>query len=70
MTLAELLPSIQSMTRSDRVRLLHYLAAEMIREEGVEPVVAEASFPIWTPFGAIDAAAGLAQALAQDARTT
>lgn len=63
MSLAELLPSVQTLPRADRMRLAQFLIAELAREEGVEPLREGDSYPVWTPLGAYDAAAVMLQAL-------
>jgi hypothetical protein len=45
MSLAELLPSIQALPRSDKFRLVQELIAELAQEEGL----AEGEYPVWSP---------------------
>ena len=62
MSLAELLPSIHALPRSDKFRLVQELIAELAQEEGL----ASGEYPIWSPYDAHDAAATLLQLLEQD----
>ena len=63
MSLTELLPSVQSLPRSDKLRLIQYLATELAHEE-VPPTFEDgAQFPIWSPYNAFDAANILLQAI-------
>lgn len=62
MSLAELLPSIQALPRSDKFRLVQELITELAQEEGL----AEGEYPIWSPYDAHEAAVTLLQLLEQD----
>ena len=62
MSLAELLPSIQALPRSDKFRLVQELIAELAQEEGL----AAGEYAVWSPYDAHEAAATLLQLLEQD----
>lgn len=63
MTLQELLPSIQTLTQSDKEQLFHMLAFELNRgKAGQLPD----TYPIWSPFDAYEAAEALAAVLDED----
>jgi hypothetical protein len=66
MSLAELLPSVQALPRSDKFRLVQELIAELAQEEGLT----EGEYPIWSPYDAHAAAATLMQLLEQDKAET
>ena len=66
MSLTELLPSVQGLSRPDKFRLIQLLVSELAQEEGVPPFVEGASYPIWTPPPAFEAAQTLLQLLEQD----
>jgi hypothetical protein len=66
MSLADLLPTVRTLPRADKLRLLHLLVAELAREEGIPLVEEQGPYPIWTPYHAFDAAATLWQALCQE----
>ena len=66
MSLAELLPAVQTLPREDKARLAHLLIAELAGEEGRLPGPEERRYPVWTPYNAFDAAALLSKALAEE----
>lgn len=63
MSLAELLPAVQSLSHQDKLRLLQFLADELAREEGLPELRPGAEYPIWSPYEAFEAARVLEQAL-------
>lgn len=62
MSLTEVLPDVQSLSRVDKLRLIHYLAEELAWDESslIEP---EQSYPVWSPDSAFTAAAVMMQEL-------
>jgi hypothetical protein len=62
MSLASVLPEVQSLSRLDKIRLIQFLAQELEREAGglIEP---GRSYPLPSPDRAFTAAASLLQAL-------
>ncbi len=67
MSLAEVLPEVQSLSRLDKLRLIQLLAQELERESGgtIEP---GQSYPVASPDQAFTAAAALLKALEEDKR--
>jgi hypothetical protein len=67
MSLTEVLPEVQSLSRPDKIRLLHFLTKELERDEGdlIEP---GQSYPVWSPDLAFTAAEALLQALEEEKR--
>jgi hypothetical protein len=67
MSLAEVLPEVQSLSRLDKIRLIRFLAQELEREAGglIEP---GRSYPVSSPDRAFAAAGTLLQALEEDKR--
>jgi len=65
MSLAEVLPEVQSLSRLDKIRLIQLLAQELEREAGglIEP---GRSYPLPSPDRAFTAAAALLRALDED----
>jgi hypothetical protein len=65
MSLTEVLPEVQTLSRLEKIRLIQILAQELERDEGalIEP---GRSYPIWSPDRAFPAAAALLQALEED----
>jgi hypothetical protein len=62
MSLTDVLPEVQSLSRIDKIRLIQFLAQELAREEEslIEP---GRSYPVWSPDRAFSAAAVLLQVL-------
>jgi len=67
MSLADLLPAVQSLPHQDKVSLLQFLASAIAQDEGLPSTGAGDAFAVWTPYGAFDAAQTLHQALQSDA---
>jgi hypothetical protein len=65
MSLAEVLPEVQALSRTDKLRLIQFLAQELVGEKStvIEPWQ---SYPIWSPDSAYTAAATLIQALEEE----
>lgn len=62
MSLAQVLPEVQSLSRTEKIRLIQFLAQELERDDStmIEP---GQSYPIWSPDYAFSAANALMQAL-------
>ena len=66
MSYAELLTAVHSLPRRDKLRLLRHLAGELAGEadeQAAERIHPGADYPVWSPFGATDAAKALQNAL-------
>lgn len=61
MSLADLLPKLESLPRAEKVRLVHLLVEDLTREDRTTLTAAE--YPIWTPVNAFGAADTLLRAL-------
>jgi hypothetical protein len=66
MSLVELVPALQALSRADKLRVIQLLAADLAREESSEPFSSGAFCPVWSPFDAFDAARILMQLLEQE----
>ena len=66
MSLAELMPALQNLPRDDKLQVIRLLVSDLTRQEGIDLLQSGASYPIWTPFDAYDAARSLQQLLDQD----
>lgn len=62
MSIAELMPVLQTLPRADKLQVIQLLVTDLTRQEGIE-LQAGAAYPIWTPFEAHDAAQVLLQLL-------
>jgi hypothetical protein len=64
MSLADLLPALHQLPRSDKFRALQFLTTELAQEEsGLLP---GAEYPVWSPYEAHEAAATLTQYLREE----
>ncbi len=63
MTLTDLYPSVKTLKRADKLRLMQFLVIDLAQEEGVPLLAADAEYPIWTPIDAFEAADILYQML-------
>jgi hypothetical protein len=66
MTLSEILPTIQSLPRADKLRLIQVLAADVARDEEVALDVSDKTVPIWSPHDSFEGAATLLRVLDDD----
>jgi hypothetical protein len=63
MSIAEWLPKLQALPRSEKLQLIHLLVADLAREEGVPLLDVGTNYPVWSPHQAYGAAAALLKAL-------
>ncbi len=63
MGLEESLPTLQSLPRADKLRIVQYLISELAKEEGITLLEADKNYPIWTPYNCFEAADTLLNAL-------
>ena len=66
MSVTELMPVLQNLPRNDKLEVIQLLISDLTRQEGSDLLQSGASYPIWTPFDAHDAARSLQQLLDQD----
>jgi hypothetical protein len=66
MSLAEMMPALQSLPRDDKLEVIRLLVSDLKRQEGIDLLQSGASYPIWTPLDAYDAATSLQQLLDQE----
>ena len=56
MPLAELKSKIQELSRVDKLRLMQFLATELVKEEDATNFfVADREYPIWSPYNCSEA---------------
>jgi hypothetical protein len=65
-TVAELMPALQNLPREDKLQVIRFLVSDLTQQEGIDLLQSGASYPIWTPLDAYDAARALQQVLDQD----
>ncbi|MEA5467266.1 hypothetical protein [Spirulina sp. 06S082] len=56
MLLAELMSQIQTLPKLDKVRLMQFLATELMKEEDTNFFVANQEYPVWSPYNCSEAA--------------
>ena len=66
MSLAELMPALQNLPRDDKLEVIRLLVSDLTRQEGINLLESGASYPVWTPLEAYDAARSLQQLLDRD----
>jgi len=66
MTLSKVLPTIQSLPRADKLRLIQLIAADVARDDGIALDVANKTIPIWSPYDSFHGAATLLRVLDED----
>jgi hypothetical protein len=64
MPLAELMSQIQELPKIDKLRLMQFLATELVKEEDANFFVANQEYPIWSPYNCSEAANVLMDLLA------
>jgi hypothetical protein len=61
MSLAELIPQVQTLRKADKLQLVHFLVEDLAHDDGdIRPGIA---YPVWTPLNAHDAARRLFHAV-------
>ncbi|WP_348539844.1 MULTISPECIES: hypothetical protein [Spirulina sp. CCY15215] len=56
MPLAEIMSQIQTLPKIDKLRLMQFLATELIKEEDTNFFVANQEYPVWSPYNCSEAA--------------
>jgi hypothetical protein len=69
MSIAEIIPAIQSLSRDEKVRIAKMLLEDLAREESQLVFKEEQVYPIYTPEFGPEAAAQLARLLEEEARS-
>jgi hypothetical protein len=69
MSLTELMTQIQELPKIDKLRLMQFLATELVREEDENFFVENQEYPIWSPYNCSDAANVLMNLLATKQQT-
>ena len=66
MSLAEVLPAVQTLSRVEKLNLIQVLAEELVRSENVPALEAGHTYPIWSPYDAYQGAEVLLQLLERE----
>lgn len=64
MRLAQLISQIQELPKIDKLRLMQFLATELVKEEDANFFVADQEYPVWSPYNCSEAANVLMNLLA------
>jgi hypothetical protein len=56
MPLAELMLQIQELPKIDKLRLMQFLATELVKEEEPNFFIANQEYPVWSPYNCSKAA--------------
>ena len=64
--MGDLLPKLRALPRADKLRVMQFLVSELAKEEGLVLPEEEGVYPLWTPYGAFDAAEALLDALKEE----
>jgi hypothetical protein len=62
-TIDNLIPSLRELSRSDKLRAIQFLAAELEKETNAVALEPGAEYAVWSPFDAYEAAHTLQQLL-------
>jgi hypothetical protein len=68
MPLAQLMSQIQELPKLDKLRLMQFLATELVKEEDANFFVANQEYPVWSPYNCSEAANVLMDLLATKQR--
>jgi hypothetical protein len=68
MPLAQLMSQIQELPKIDKLRLMQFLATELVKEEDANFFVANQEYPVWSPYNCSEAANVLMDLLATKQR--
>ncbi|BBC26046.1 hypothetical protein [Pseudanabaena sp. ABRG5-3] len=70
MSVTELLPNLQKLSRADKFLVMQFLVADLSKEEGIENLSESfqnnAVYPVWSPYDSHQAAHQLMQLLEED----
>ena len=66
MSLADVLSTIRSLSRAERLHLVQLIAADLEQEERLSELMDGQACPIWSPLDATEAATIMFQALNED----
>jgi hypothetical protein len=56
MPLVELMSQIHTLPKIDKLRLMQFLATELVKEEDANFFVANQEYPVWSPYNCSEAA--------------
>jgi hypothetical protein len=66
MSVTELLPTLQKLSRAEKLRVMQFLISELAREENETALEDGATYRVWSPLNSHEAAHKLAQLLEKE----
>jgi hypothetical protein len=66
MSVTDLLPTLQKLSRAEKLRVMQFLISELAKEENEETLEHGATYRVWSPLNSHEAAHKLAQLLEED----
>ncbi|HEY9604589.1 MAG TPA: hypothetical protein V6C85_23490 [Allocoleopsis sp.] len=66
MSVTELLPTLQKLSRAEKLRVMQFLISELAKEENEAALEDGATYRVWSPLNSHEAAHQLAQLLEED----
>jgi hypothetical protein len=66
MSVTELLPTLQKLSRAEKLRVMQFLISELAKEENEASLEQGATYRVWSPLNSHEAAHKLAQLLEED----
>ena len=66
MSLVDLLPKLQELSRADQLRVIEFLASELFKKETISLLEDGRTYEIWSPYDAFEAADVLGKMLEED----
>jgi hypothetical protein len=70
MTLAELIPEVERLSSTDKVKLIRVLAQNLDVDDDISPLEANKTYHLYTPYGCEGAGSVLMSALKSDEQRT
>ena len=52
----ELISQVQELSKIDKLRLMQFLATELVKEENENLFIANQEYPVWSPYNCSEAA--------------
>ena len=66
MSVVELLSTLQTLSRADKLKVMQFLVQELVAEEEALSLQPGATYSVWSPYNSHDAAQKLAALLEED----
>jgi hypothetical protein len=66
MSVTDLLPMLQNLSRADKLRIIEFLASELAKEETISLLKNGQTYEVWSPYDAFEAETVLGKMLEED----